>query len=247
MRARKKSILDAVRGQVQAVSARLGTADPARLDQHATALRDIEMRLDAQAMPSLACVDPGAPALPSNLTDNDNFPAIGKLQMDILAVALACDLTRVASLQWSRSVSLTRFTWLTPTITDAHHDLSHKPDNDAASQDKLTRINTWYASQLAYLLGKLATAQETDGTRLLDASLVFWCNELGKGNTHSRQLAPYVLAGNAGGALRTGRFLTYTGDLPHNNLLVSMLQAMDVSVTKFGKDEWCTGPLSGLL
>jgi hypothetical protein len=247
LRARKKSILDAVRGQFQAVSTRLGSGDRARLDQHATALRDIETRLDAQATPGLACVDPGAPALPSSLTDNDSYPAIGKLQMDILAVALACDLTRVASLQWSRSVSLTRFTWLSPSITDPHHDLSHKPDDDATSQDKLTRINTWYASQLAYLLEKLATAQETDGTRLLDATLVFWCNELGKGNTHSRQLAPYVLAGKAGGALRTGRFLTYTGDLPHNNLLVSMLQAMDVSVTTFGKDEWCTGPLSGLL
>ncbi|HEY4187963.1 MAG TPA: DUF1552 domain-containing protein [Polyangia bacterium] len=247
LRARRKSVLDAVLGQVQSVSTRLGSGDRARLDQHATALRDIETRLDAQAMPGLSCVDPGAPALPPNLTDNDSFPAIGKLQMDILAVALACDLTRVASLQWSRSVSLVRFTWLSPGITAAHHDLSHTPDDDTASQDKLTRINTWYASQFGYLLGKLATAQETDGTRLLDASLVFWCNELGKGNTHSRQLAPYVLAGQAGGALRTGRFLSYTGDLPHNNLLVSMSQAMDVSITKFGKDEWCTGPLAGLL
>ena len=247
LRARKRSILDAVRAQFQAVSARLGAADRARLDQHATALRDIEIRLDAQAMPSPSCLDPGAPGLPASLTDNSNFPAIGKLQMDLLAVALACDLTRVASLQWSRSVSMVRFTWLAPTITDAHHDLSHKPDDDATSQDKLVRINTWYAAQLAYLLGKLATAGETDGTRLLDATLVLWCNELGKGNTHSRQLAPYVLAGQAGGALRTGRFLSYTGDLPHNNLLVSLLQAMDVPVAKFGKDEWCTGPLTGLL
>ena len=162
-------------------------------------------------------------------------------------MALACDLTRVASLQWSRSVSMTRFTWLTPAITDAHHDLSHHGDDDAVAQDKLLRINTWYAAQLAYLLGKLATAEETDGSRLLDSTLLLWSNELGKGNAHSRALAPYVLAGKAGGALRTGRFLTYTGDPPHNNLLVSILQAMDISVAKFGKEEWCTGALTGLL
>lgn len=247
LRARKKSILDAVQDQLRAVSARLGANDRARLDQHATALRDIEARLDAQAMPSMSCADPGAPPVPSAPTDNDSFPAIGKLQMDLIAVALACDLTRVASLMWSRSVSQTRFTWLSPSVTDPHHDLSHKPDDDATSQDKLTRINTWYAAQFAYLLGKLADAQETDGTRLLDNTLLLWSNELGKGNTHSRQSAPYVLAGRAGGALRTGRFLTYTGDLPHNNLLVSLLQAMDVSTTRFGNDDWCTGPLSGLL
>jgi uncharacterized protein DUF1552 len=247
LRARRKSVLDAVNAQFMSVSARVGASDRARLDEHASALRDIEARLDAQARPSAACIDPGRPAQPAVLGDNDNFPAIGKLQMDILALALACDLTRVASLQWSRSVSMTRFTWLTPTITEGHHDLSHRGDDDAAAQDKLTRINTWYASQLGYLLGKLAAVQETDGTRLLDSTLLLWSNELGKGNEHSRQRAPYVLAGKAGGALRTGRFLSYTGDLPHNNLLVSVLQAMDIPVAKFGKEEWCTGPPTGLL
>jgi len=76
---------------------------------------------------------------------------------------------------------------------------------------------------------------------------VLWSNELGKGNIHSRALAPYVLAGKAGGALTTGRFLTYAGDLPHNNLLVSVLQAMGISVAKFGKEDWCTGALTGFI
>ena len=247
LRARRRSVLDAVTAQFQAVSARVGAGDRARLDEHATALRDIETRLDAQARPSAACTNPATPAAVTDLSHNDSFPTIGKLQMDLLALALTCDLTRVASLQWSRSVSMTRFTWLTPTITDAHHDLSHRGDDDAPAQEKLLRINTWYAAQLAYLLAKLASAQETDGSRLLDSTLLLWSNELGKGNAHSRQNAPYVLAGQAGGALRTGRFLSYTGDLPHNNLLVSVLQAMDVPVTKFGKEEWCTGALTGLL
>ena len=247
-RARRKSVLDAVNQQFQSVSTRVGARDRARLDEHATALRDIETRLDAQASPSPACISPSAPAaVPGHLSDNDNFPAIGRLQMDILALALTCDLTRVASLQWSRSVSLTRFTWLTPAINDPHHDLSHRGDDDAPAQDKLLRINTWYASQLAYLLGKLAAAQESDGSRFLDSTLVLWSNELGKGNIHSRALAPYVLAGKAGGALTTGRFLTYAGDLPHNNLLVSVLQAMGISVAKFGKEDWCTGALTGFI
>ena len=78
--------------------------------------------------------------------------------------------------------------------------------------------------------------------------MVLWTNELAKGNTHSRQDAPYVLAGNAGGPLATGRFLSYEGQgLNHNNLLVSILNAMGIPDTTFGKADWCTGPLTGLL
>ena len=245
LRARRRSVLDAVLGQFQAVRARVGAADRGRLDAHATIVRDIETRLDALSVPSPSCRDPGAPTLPAGGSTNDNFPAIGDLQIDLLALALACDLTRVASLQWSRSVSQTRFTWLPQPITDGHHDLSHLPDDDAQAVDKLTRINHWYAERFAALVGKLAGAQEVDGSRLLDASLVLWCNELGKGNNHSRKMAPYVLAGQAGGAVRTGRFLAFTGDPPHNNLLVSILQAMDIPTTTFGKAEWCTGALPG--
>ncbi len=248
LRARRRSVLDGVLAQFQAVSARVGRADRARLDAHATMVRDIETRMDATAVPSAACRDPGAPTAAggaADLTANDSFPAVGRLQMDLLAVALACDLTRVASLQWSRSVSFTRFTWLG--ISEPHHELSHLPDNDAAAVDKLTRINRWYAEQMAYLVGQLADATDADGSRLLDASLVLWCNELGKGNAHSRRQAPYVLAGRAGGALRTGRLLSYTGDPPHNDLLVSLLLAMDIPTTTFGKSEWCRGPLPGVV
>ncbi len=245
LRARRRSVLDAVKGQFNAVGARVGAADRVRLEAHATSIREIETRLDAQSMSVVACKDPGAPVLPANATANDTFPAVGKLQMDLLALALSCDVTRVASLQWSRSVSSVRFNWLG--VREGHHDLSHLGDDDTAAVAKLTQINTWYAQQFAYLLGKLADAREVDGSRLLDSSLVMWCNELGKGNAHSRKLAPYVLAGKAGGALRTGRFLTYAGDPPHNDLLVSVLQAMDIPATTFGKAEWCRGPLAGLL
>lgn len=244
LRARRRSVLDAVAGQFAALSARVGVSDRARLDAHSTSIREIELRLDAQAVASSTCVDPGAPRPPAS-SSNDDFPVIGTLQMDLLVLALACDLTRVASLQWSHSVSQVRHTWLG--ISEGHHDLSHLPDDDAVAQAKLTQINTWYASQLAYLAGRMAGIPDVDGKRLLDGSLILWCNELGKGNSHSRQNAPYVLLGSAGGALSTGRFLSYAGSPPHNNLLTSLLIAMGIPATTFGKPEWCTGPLAGLI
>jgi hypothetical protein len=81
---------------------------------------------------------------------------------------------------------------------------------------------------------------------MLDNTLILWCNELSRGNAHSHPKMPYVLAGRAGGRLRTGRFLTYN-KVPHNNLLVSILNAFDVPATSFGKPGVATGALAGLL
>ncbi len=244
LRARRKSILDTVGAQYTRIEAQLGAADRARLDEHLTAVREIEQRLTTPFVPPTpACQDPASPAAAT--TANDDFPAIGSVQMDLLVMALACDITRVASLQWSRSVSQVRFTWLPSPIPEGHHDLSHRPDNDAVAVDKLTRINNWYATQLAALMTRMKAVPEGDGT-LLDHTMILWCNELAIGNVHSRTDAPYVLGGGAGGALRTGRFLTYAGDVPHNNLLVSLMNIMGVPDQTFGKPDWCTGPLTGL-
>jgi hypothetical protein len=240
---RRRSILDTVAGQYERVTQSLGSADRVRLDAHLQAVRDVEQRLTRPAdSQGPACSDPTLPALERYA--NDAFPAVGSLQLDLLVMALACDITRVASLQWSRSVSQTRFTWLG--IDEGHHDLSHLGDDDAVAVDALTRINTWYAEKLASLIGKLKAVPDGEGS-LFDSTLILFCNELAKGNTHSRQYAGYVLAGSAGGAIETGRFLRYEDDTPHNNLLVSLIQAFGMSDKTFGEPEWCDGPLRGLV
>jgi len=246
LRMRNQSILDTLGAQYARTASRLAAADRARLDQHLTAVRELERRLTTPFAPPPGgvCRDPAPPVGATGA--NDEFAAIGALQIDLLVMALACDLTRVASLQWSRALSPTRFTWLPVPIAEGHHELSHRGDDDAAAVDKLTRINQWYATQLANLMAKLKAVPEGEGT-LLDHTLILWCNELAKGNTHSRVGAPYVLAGRAGGALRTGRFLAFAGDVPHNNLLLAILKMMGLPDVTFGKPDWCTGPLPGLL
>ena len=240
LQARRASVLDFVKEQLGQVSSKAGADDKQRLDRHLTYVRDVEQRLQQQGATLDACQLPPAPTLSPD--GNDAFPTVGALQIDLLVLALGCGLTRVASLQWSRSVSQTRFTWLG--IDETHHDLSHLPDADAVAQDKLTRINTWYAEQFASLIAGLKGYSEGDRT-LFDQCLLLWCNELGTGNTHSRKDAPYVLAGSAGGALTTGRYLR-SGDVPHNNLLESVMHLLNVPDQTFGKAEWCTGPLTGL-
>ena len=128
--------------------------------------------------------------------------------------------------------------------------MSHAADSDATAQENLTKINVWYAEQLAYLLGKLASYKEGDAT-LLDNTVVLWCNEVGKGNNHAHRDLPFLLAGSCGGYFRTGRFVDYmaggAAGHPHNNLLVSLAQAMGAKDTTFGDPAHCTGPLPNLI
>ena len=119
-------------------------------------------------------------------------------------------------------------------------------DREAQAMTKLTQINAWYAEQFATLIAGLQSYPEGEGTLFVN-SLLLWSNELGKGNSHSRMRAPYVLAGSAGGALETGRYLRYDGDPPHNELLVSVLNVLGVPYQSFGLADWCKGPLSGIV
>lgn len=242
IRAQRHSVLDAVIDDFEALNARVGGDDRKKLDNHLTAIREIEKRLDAGGQLGGSCQLPDLGSPIGDIYADENLPAIGKLQMDQLVMSLACDLTRVASIQWSTSVSNKVFSWLG--ITTGHHDLSHEGDTNANAQAQIVQINTWYAEQLAYLIAALKAVPEGDGT-LLDNTVILWCNELGIGNAHSRTDMPYVLAGSCGGYFDTGRYLVFD-DRNHNDLLVSLCNAMDVGVTTFGNPAYCAGPLPGL-
>jgi hypothetical protein len=244
VRLQRKSVLDAVMRQYGFVKRRLGAEDNRRLDKHFEAIREIEVRLQPGATGAVpaggggTCSKPSIDGAPMDIKNYDNLPVIGKLQMDMLAMALACDLTRVASLQWSSSSGSAMFRFLN--VPRSHHDISHDGASNGTSLEYLTKINNWYAQQYAYLAGKLDSVQEPGGT-ILDSSLMFWCNELGNGAAHSTADAPYVLAGSAGGYYKTGRFLDFPGNVPHPGLLVSMINAMGIPATTFGRPDWNSG------
>jgi hypothetical protein len=211
-----------------------------------------------------------------------NFDEVGKMQMDLMVLALSCDVTRVVSLMWSTAESTTIHSGLDLqyTGTKEHHLLSHNETLAVSAQTSqsanqmgvsavrsdLTKINTWYAQQFAYLVGKLKGITEGNGKTLLDNMLLTWTNELGVGGVHSYTNIPYVLAGNCQGALTTGRYLDYLGPaIPagpiavaydkgpaHTKLFVSILQSLGIDENSFnftglpGEEALFTGPLPGL-
>ncbi|MEM9188284.1 MAG: DUF1552 domain-containing protein [Myxococcota bacterium] len=251
LRREERSVLDAVRGDLNALSQRLDSEHRNRMDAHLESLRDVERRLDSRLSPEMAVCEP--PMLGSRIDPGAeaNFPEIGRMQMDLITAAFACDRTRVATLLWSGATSNQRFPWLgleevrddNGNPTTAHHSYSHVSDR---AKEPLIQINRWYAEQLAYLLGKLDAIPEPNGEgTLLDNSVIFWGNELSNGDSHSRDNMKFVVAGSGGGYFRTGRFLQY-GNERHNDLLVSMANAMDVEIDRFGNRDFSNGPLGNL-
>lgn len=195
-------------------------------------------------MAGSVCKKPSTPAT-LDFRSAKNFEAVGKLQMDLLTMALACDLTRVASLQWSFAESYLAFSWLG--VSAGHHDISHAGDSDAGARENLIKINTWYAQQFAALIDRLKAVPEGAGT-LFDHTAIVWVNELGKGNSHSRNNYPFVIAsGSDGKMFRPGKLFTAKG-VPHNNLYVTLQHAMGImGVTQFGNPKYSTGNLDAEL
>jgi hypothetical protein len=226
----RRSILDVVKGDLGDLYPLLGRDEQLKLDQHLDALRKTE-----QGMTSVGTCDAYA---------NDNFPAVGRAQMDLLVTALACGLTRVASIQWAHTVSPTVFRWLG--LAEGHHDLSHKDDSNVQGVADFVAAERWYAEQFAYLLTALSAVSEPGGGgSMLDNSVVLWAKELADGRRHDGKSVPFILAGKAGGYWKTGRYLDF-GGAPHQKLLVSVCQAMGLTNPTFGDPSNGTGPLAGL-
>lgn len=248
LRERRKSVLDTVGKQYEAISKKVGTEDRAKLESHLQKVREVEARLDNPGGVIGGFCQKPEPGGVVDLNDPNNFPAIGKLHMDLITMAFACDLTRVATLQWSASTNNKPFPYLSyngQPITGDDHVMAHAPDNDAESWGRVRVIREWYIQQMRYLLGALDAIQEGEGT-MLDNTMVVFFSEISRGNTHSHADCPFIVAGGAGGALKTGQFLDYQGTVFHNNLLVSALNANGIEATTFGEAAYCTGPLSEL-
>jgi hypothetical protein len=231
-----KSILDDVQDDLRKVGSLVSTEDRRLLEEHATFVREMEKELQTT---EAEAVGHAVPAIePGVKEENDNIPRISKMQIDLMVNSFAADFARVATLQYTNSVGGARMRWLG--VTEGHHELSHKPDSDAESQDKLTRINKWFAEQLVYLAKRLAeTPEPGGGGSLLDNTLLVWTNELGKGNSHTLDNTPFVLVGN-GLDFRMGRSLKYQR-VPHNRLLLALAHGFGHRLEQFGNPNFCGG------
>ena len=245
--AQRKSVFDANVTETQKLQTKVSKDDWTSLQAHMTNMRDVEQRLvgtpgtGTTPTPTVTCSQPALQ--PVDLQNDDQYAAAGRLQMDLAAAALACDKTRILTLQWSYAESEHLFPFLN--VGGSHHVISH--DNSAAAGVSYNSIEAWYGQQFAYFLSKLDSYREGDRT-LLDNCIVLWTSEIGDGITHDLTTLPYLLAGSAGGRIRAGRFIDF-GSTRHDNnrMLISLAHAMGAEdLTTFGDPSGAMGPLPGL-
>ncbi len=252
---RRQSILDYVDRRHESLIARLGGADRAKLEAHLTKVREMEQSLATLAeLPRGTCTAPThvdtsdyEPRSGLNSADDGSLrdvssdaaiPKVGRFMIDMLVTALACDLTGVASLQWSDTEAKHTFPWLN--LSEHHHYYQH---DGGFRPDECELIARWYAEQHAYLLEAM-DAVDMGGHTLLDESVVFFGSELQDPPTHIKSDMPFLLAGGGGG-LRSGRYLRFDHQ-PHNDLLVSILNLFGDPREHFGSSQYSQGPLAGL-
>ncbi|MEM6993408.1 MAG: DUF1552 domain-containing protein [Myxococcota bacterium] len=241
----RRSILDLVTEDFERLNPTVSSSDRVRLEEHLSKIREIELSLGVTAdevSPQCAMPDLG-PAV-DDYKNNANFPIVGQQQTDMLTMALACDMTRVATFQWSTGQSTTRHTWVEGAGDKGHHGITHDGSPGTAAYEN---ILVWYAERVAELVSQLKATEEADGSNMLDNTVVLWiAGEMGYADAHNFIDMPYVLFGGGNGILQTGQHLEFQGRA-HNDLLVTLIQAMGLPDTTFGKAEYVTGPLEGVL
>ena len=231
-----QSILDDVQGDLKKVRKLISAEDRRLLEEHQALVRQMEREVAEAGKQKLRV---GPPALFEGVADqNDNVPRLSRMQIDLLVNSFVNDMARVATLQYTKSVGMAKMNWLD--ITDGHHALSHEPDKDETAQQKLTKINKWFAGELRYLVEKLANTPEPGGEgRMLDNTMIVWTNELGKGNSHTLDNIPFLLVGGGFG-FQMGRSLKLE-KVPHNRLHLALAHAVGHKLPSFGKAALCDG------
>ncbi len=255
-----KSVLDLVLSDAKSLRGSVGRDDQQRLDEYLDSVRSVEERIQAD-ITRVATGENLAPSFKDELskldarieaaTNNAAKPDHGgrmrldhtehsRLMMDLMTLAFWSDSTRASTFMFGWAVSSKNFSFL-PGVKESHHEASHHGGN-ADKLEQYQKINTWHVEQFAYMLDRMKSIREGDGT-LLDHSMVLFGSSLRDGNSHDPHNLPLMLAGHGGG-IKTGQHIVSKDNTPLCNLYLTMLQAAGAKVDHFGDS---TVPLAGVV
>jgi hypothetical protein len=159
----------------------------------------------------------------------DSYEEHIRLMGDMMILAFQTDVTRVSTFMLANAGSNRSYRPIG--VSEGHHSLSHH-QNNSDKLEKISKINTFHVEQLAYMLQKMKSIPEGDGS-LLDNCMIVYGSGISDGNRHNNENLPIVLAGRGGGWIRPGRHIQYSGDTPLNNLFVTMLNQAGATTGSF--------------
>lgn len=236
LNSRKKSILSLALSEANALKSKLGNLDRMKLDEYLTSIEEVERSITTTPVepPPPTCTPGTAPS------NNLDFPAFVKANLDLIVLAFQCDMTRVASYIMDYELNNNLYTWAGAN-RHGHHSASHGNfEEDYADNVKIVN---WYANQFAYLINKMKTTNDANGNLLSQSILTMGSGTNTTGGDHPDADLPMILAGQGNGLLTTGRALNAPSNTRIANMHLSMLQKVGVNATSFGNSN---GTISGL-
>lgn len=220
------SLLDWVMDDIKSYQNKLGAADVVKVDEYLTTVREVERRVqlaqqqtDSSPLPELS----RPTSVPEDWEDHV------KLMIDLQTLALQADLTRVVSFQLAREASTRSYPQIG--VNEPHHPVSHHA-NDPIQLEKLAKINKYHVSFFAYLLEKLDSVEEGNGT-LLDNTTYLMGSGMGNPDVHNHSNLPIVVASGKNTGIYGGRHLSFNEQQPLANLHLSLLDSMGVHLENF--------------
>jgi hypothetical protein len=235
----KKSILDFVAEDANALKRDLGVSDQRKLDEYLVGVREIEERIQRASKETAKGAEPPKTDYPRPGGVPKEYGEHLKLMADMMVLAFQADLTRVCTFVFANDGSNRSYKQVG--VSEGHHDTSHH-GNNKEKLEKLQKINQFHIEHYAYLLEKLKAVKEGEST-LLDNSMIVYGGGISDGNRHNHNDLPVLLGGKGGGTLKTGRHITYTKEQPMTNLFLSMLDRVGAPVESLGDS---TGRLPNL-
>jgi Protein of unknown function (DUF1552) len=229
----ERSVLDSLSEEVGQLQGALGPADRLKLTEYLDSIRDVERRIqlaEEQNDQNLPVVDHPA-GIPATYDEHV------KLMCDLQVLAYQCDLTRVITLMLGREFSGVTYPQIG--VPDAHHPITHHA-GEAPKIAKVEKINAYHVTQFAYLLDKMKSTPDGDGS-LLDHSTLLYGTGMGECNAHDPRNIPLVLAGGGAGTLKGGRHIRYPKETPLANLHLTLLANFGIQREGIGDS---TGPLA---
>lgn len=233
----RKSILDFVLEDAKQLHKTLPIVDQRKLDEYLYSVRDVEKRVGGAE--KLRMTEDGVPDYPRPSGVPKELSKHAELMMDMVTLAYQTDSTRILSFMFTNAGSNRSYPEIG--VSEGHHESSHH-GKSPHKQDSVARINRFHIDRFNYLLSRMKQVEEGDG-KLLDNCMLVYGSGISDGDRHNHDDLPIILAGAAGGRIKTGRHLRYAKETPLCNLYVWMMQQMGAQADSFGDSK---GPLDKL-
>ena len=221
------SLLDAVMDDMSKYQRQLGSSDRLKVDEYLDTVREVERRIQmSQAQSDKAQL----PELTRPTSVPEDWEEHVMLMIDLQTLAMQADLTRVVTFQLAREASTRTYPQIG--VDEPHHPVSHH-GNDPAQLEKLAKINKYHVSLFAYMLEKMQSVDEGNGT-LLDNSTYLLGSGMGNPDIHNHRNLPIVVASGANSGINGGRHIQFGEEqMPLANLHLTLLDSVGIHLESF--------------